>query len=894
MSGTTSGAFDWKAHFLDKHRLYQTMRITLANLLAYILSVYSFPKIIPPGLRYMIGVTVASVSLSVPSVVAAVPLVSTVIPFIVILGYAASTVILCGVLVSTGLMVALFVIITFWLSGLRFQGGLAGLVHADAAVLIVVLNMLSLSLYPLIQQADSPRAIAALWTASGLTNPAAVLQNLLVAICWAILCLWIIPLLPPLRTARSLLSQGLAPQALKGISGHLKSVSKTLPDSNNISNVVGEEDEAKEEVAYRTRCKALIHTAASIGDGSNAEMASMEPRLWRPLEVNWVPLKMMLQDIYLTMTIALALGNSIRERIKKQTSPSSSRNLDGTDLAEEGSRHMNALTADLVEECATALDQCADKLLSTKLEEAIQFTDLAERSSKHGGSDQDKIMLMEHVLMEMEPLLVAVSGIVAQVNQWDEHIYGPYKPPKSAKEIMSSVGTNYAPWLGTPYLMIKRLFVDEIVAVLNPKMYVGLFNEHVHKEGTDFRNPPGTTIAWFLKYTIGASILYIIQVYFPSTHSFAIPVFTADSSSVSFVGWVVIAYLNTTTPTVQGTVKKGIARLGGTVIGAFSAWAATHACGVYPDTNQVGLIAWLTIVTFIVTFVVVNPGIASMMGMRRDIGTLGMYLLMTQGLISLEAVNGSNDINDLTVNRMVANLAGIVMAIFMAMIPPTVNGADPGFTRNMVMAQRDALAYLIQLVLVPDDGQADVGKEEAAAARKSYAECVERVLYWQDLSTMLYKDASKLFPTLPVFTVDAEIMSTLEHAIMTGGCIHVLKLHTEWLMEKGELNFAQFKSIEPELVAIIQNEEREENLGAVSTAAGAATVEDGAETATPQGKEGSSVETSRKGSSPEGQLGVDVDARVKMFLSYAKYIDQSLTNREKELSQIRHTYFGSG
>ena len=1007
----------FKKMFQDKARYIHTMKVTLACCVSYVLSIWEFSTIIPPSQRYMIGVVVSSIAMSIPSIVCVVGLLCIVVPFIVIFAFFGATIVLCGVLISKGLMVVLFIVTTFWFSGLRFEHGSLGLVATGASTFILIANMISLSFYTFVEDAEEQEdddgqnttgwdVIASLWTSSGLTNQLAIFRNQMITICWAIICLWIIPLCPIPKistTSRSLLSQVLAPQALIGMSKFLKSIVSMMnvqleqqmlstkeeentsndddteekkqnePNDDDDDEVVTakkkkqQQQEVEEEAkTYQAGIQGLVRVAANIDSNiDNAELITFEPRLCkRPLEVTWIKLQQILQHIYLLITVVLALGSTIhhQKKLKEETeeeenencdkaqSGAKQRNVDDVDedpekqgnrnslLSAEQRTQMYAIASTLIEECATTLEQCATKLTCsskasdgstssitfsslkehrTKLSKALSLKD-EDKGEDGGGNDDDddqekggendqhvRIMVMEQTLMELEPLLLLVESLVDKVNGWDQVMNGPYEHPKSLwKGVCIPLGMIVQSWFRVPYMILKRLFYTELPILFHPSSYKGLVKERGHKPGKDFRNPPGVTLAWYIKYTIGVSVLYILQVYYPASSSFAIPVITADGNTVSFVGWIIIGYLNATTPTLQGTLKKGVARFGGTVLGAFSAWSATKVCGTYPNTSRVGLLAWLTIVAFVVIFWCIQPGVMSMMGQRREVGTLGMYFLMTQALIALEAVDGAHDINDLTLNRMVSQLVGITMAMIVAIIPPTVNGGHPEFTRNMILAERDALAYVIQSVLVDVDSDHSPDKDAAAddsevdpdnihraassTATPSLTECdekfqlcMERVQYWKDLSQMLYKDATKLFPKfIPSVSADPKLNQTLEYAISNSGNLQCLYLHTKWLRERGELSGGDgdpskndestkdlFRPIENQLRAIIANQ-------VVKFEA--------------NGKEPSQQQST----SPVATIN-DLDPRVRSFYYYAKSLDEALTCREEELLQVNHTYFGT-
>ena len=154
-------------------------------------------------------------------------------------------------------------------------------------------------------------------------------------------------------------------------------------------------------------------------------------------------------------------------------------------------------------------------------------------------------------------------------------------------------------------------------------------------------------------------------------------------------------------PSHEGTVKKGIQRILGTCIGGFLGWLGIIVCsGSYDDNakiNPYGLVAWLTIFTmFVAYFFSLGSGASAHFGMDKDHGYVGMYCSMTLVLIALEVFLGSGDKNGLTLNRVVATITGVMMAIVISFLPPHINGRDPEHTRDYLNAVSDAYFLLLR------------------------------------------------------------------------------------------------------------------------------------------------------------------------------------------------------
>ena len=99
--------------------------------------------------------------------------------------------------------------------------------------------------------------VKGMWNWSGLNNPLAVYRNFLIAFLWAIACVVVAILLPPLRTARTVVSQALVPTFFMQAADFGNEKSKT----------------------------PLVHALTVIDGGSIAGMTLFEPRICKaPLE----------------------------------------------------------------------------------------------------------------------------------------------------------------------------------------------------------------------------------------------------------------------------------------------------------------------------------------------------------------------------------------------------------------------------------------------------------------------------------------------------------------------------------------------------------------------------------------------------------------------------------
>jgi len=198
--------------------------------------------------------------------------------------------------------------------------------------------------------------------------------------------------------------------------------------------------------------------------------------------------------------------------------------------------------------------------------------------------------------------------------------------------------------------------------------------------------------AMAVKFALGATILVICSVYWVQYRGFAIddsgeaaddhpsdPVtITLDEAPNVYSGWNLLSYIFATTPTLEGTLKKGSFRILATACGAFAAWLAIIVCsGSYDATapvNVYGLTAWLTITTGIASYFGVPSGPAAFMGLDPATSSFTLYFIMTQSLCALEIALGIGERDVIVANRVVATVTGVLMSMLIAVIPPRRRG----------------------------------------------------------------------------------------------------------------------------------------------------------------------------------------------------------------------------
>jgi len=192
--------------------------------------------------------------------------------------------------------------------------------------------------------------------------------------------------------------------------------------------------------------------------------------------------------------------------------------------------------------------------------------------------------------------------------------------------------------------------------------------------------------------------------------------------------------------TAEGTIKKGLGRIIGTLLGGFAAWVGIMLCSLsYNGTDPVnpfGLVAYLTVVFLLATCISLERGPLALFGMGYDLGYISSYCTAVLLLISLEAYRGDKgSINDLVLNRIVATITGVVVAMLIACVPPKIEGRDP----RLLCDYCDFLhATLLSLMKLLAKERKPIDREDFEAGFSSQAD------YKRRAASFVLKDSGKM------------------------------------------------------------------------------------------------------------------------------------------------------
>lgn len=223
-----------------------------------------------------------------------------------------------------------------------------------------------------------------------------------------------------------------------------------------------------------------------------------------------------------------------------------------------------------------------------------------------------------------------------------------------------------------------------------------------------------------------------------------------------------LAYAFATMPTTEGTVKKCVLRLIGTFVGAFSAWAAIRATG----DNDIGLVAWITITTFLSVYLSLEKSEKARLGQSKDYGYAGFYIILTQSVIVFDYVGGVGDGDDLVVDRIVSNVTGVLMASFLAVIPPRVMGGNPKWALLVAKKTKDGLRECAFCLL-------DDAAKEAADLDKMKSTYVREVNELRSDALYLLEDAKRM-SFFPFFCVDTSLEEEIYSLAITSSAVATL------------------------------------------------------------------------------------------------------------------------
>lgn len=560
---------------------------------------------------------------------------------------------------------------------------------------------------------------------SGIQNPFAKCGNILLTSLWIILILAVAVLLPPIRTMRTAVWRGIIPAALLDASSIIRSYAATM-DKEKSDDVASRNDEELDSgsngnARYKIRGKCVYHINTLFA-GNLAKLTALEPRIFvcKPGQRTTAILFQLSEVTSKCVRIALGI-EPLTEREKEF-------------LSDENA-HQYLEVADTLEKCAKALAYCDISILET--DDII--TENMEDDDENGAT-YDPFHFQKHA-----------SDVVLFSKKWLNAM--SIEPPTESTYSLAIFFESIKPFVlvqVSHFLNLGSL----LMKVFQKTTWTGLSKSHSLPR-----------LVWCLKYTVGMTML--TGGFFWDTYREGFVICSKDDPlrlvfASQNAAWCCIAFCFATTQTVEGSIKKGILRMIGTIIGALSAWLALLACetGRYTNRyNPYGIITWLTVTTILSVYVSTERGFAARVSLSNDYGFGPLYFVVTQVIIVSYGYYyyDPESIPVLVVNRMVSNLVGIALSMLLALIPPTIKGSDPSHCESIVTFHRNSVAEVLNILLSchldPENGNVK-GIEGARSKLKILSsKILVQGTHMQEMAVDFEKDASKL-RKVPIFLVD--------------------------------------------------------------------------------------------------------------------------------------------
>lgn len=136
-------------------------------------------------------------------------------------------------------------------------------------------------------------------------------------------------------------------------------------------------------------------------------------------------------------------------------------------------------------------------------------------------------------------------------------------------------------------------------------------------------------------------------------------------------------------------------------------------------------------------------------------------------LIALQVYQGSGDKNGLTLNRILATITGVLMAILISFLPPHVNGRNPKYSRAYLDALDDAFMLLLQTFV----NEKESSKIMTDDFKKSYLAKARSKL---SFATFALNDAD-MWQRLPFMRINKDLRPALDQTACTEAMIDHLR-----------------------------------------------------------------------------------------------------------------------
>lgn len=274
-------------------------------------------------------------------------------------------------------------------------------------------------------------------------------------------------------------------------------------------------------------------------------------------------------------------------------------------------------------------------------------------------------------------------------------------------------------------------------------------------------------------------------------------------------GWTCLGFLTAYVPTAEGTLRRGLLRLSGVVVGSFSAWLCLllsdrlPGAGTrnYEATITTFQIAWMVVTSFVAVFFTANRD-QPLLGFRPSFGYGAQLFTYQQAIIILSVHNSANlNRDEVVVERLLSQIFGIAFAIAISwlIVPTRANRATRLFTANALHHARCFIESLIDTTRPTTPSQAkrpknrEIVDKSRAEQKKALQRHIDQVKTAVD-NAGAYKSEHAWLLGLPVFpaALCPSSSAARAHSLVSG-----LPPLLESLMD-GSVDFAATSAVEVE------------------------------------------------------------------------------------------------
>ena len=409
-------------------------------------------------------------------------------------------------------------------------------------------------------------------------------------------------IIPFPRTGRSLVTKTIIPTIIREIIDYVEPLTTDEDDDD-----------------YTKNGGTMIHRAFELRSNhlQIAKMTKYEPRLWKNNENLVIPLTALLNDLNLLAKTAVFRHSNevlgvLLEDDYRNSNPTNN-DIDNTNGANANEHRRCPLVLEL---CIDALQNSSNSRSNnnnTALERLRNSPSALERYTRAMIDDRTENQDYHHETLHsygtryfLEKAERVKQSTIAYLDCLEDTTATTTTITSSTflDVVKNRVEFNLM-WIIEPLLTILSRLYQTIVVVLTAKSPLQW---------------DWSTLGWSLQYSMGFVLLFGMNLYLPNYASLGI-----DSASQHYFtlsthqGWDLLGYAMAFRPTVEGTVKKGLMRIVGTILGGSIGWIGSIVCSGFSDDklatmNPYGTVIWTTFFTVLGAYFSTDAGPQGLFG----------------------------------------------------------------------------------------------------------------------------------------------------------------------------------------------------------------------------------------------------------------------------------------